>query len=261
MGGRRPRGFTLVELTVVMTVTTLLAVGLHQAYVRHGRFMAWQRQVSHAHDAFRVAGSLLSTDLREAVPSQGDIALLGPDSLSVRSPTGLGFACAVVEPSSVLGIDRVTGRMPEEPADSLLVYATSGWRAVGVVGQDRPGQRGISCGGQDPQVQLRLPNGGADDVPIGAPIRSFRRHVYHLVSNAGEPWLARTDAAGTQPLVGPLSPGGLTVRLLDADGLVESRLDLVEGVEVRMVMSGRATPGGLPASADTVVTVLQVRNR
>jgi hypothetical protein len=248
-------------MTVVVALTGMLAIALHQTYVRHSRFVDWQEQVVRAHDAYRVASSLLSADFREAVPAEDDVVLLAPDSISVRAPTGFGIVCATLTSPAVIAIARVMGRMPEASGDSLMVYATTGWRTLHVVGTDTPGQRGVSCGGRTPEAQLQLPTGGTADVPVGAPVRVFRRHIYHLVANGGETWLGRTTTSGTEPLVGPLLRGGLRFRLLDADGLDESVPADVAGVEFRMILPGRSSFTATTATADTVVSVFQVRNR
>jgi len=258
---RERYGFTVVEMLVVLVVGTILALALHQAYVQHSRFLGWQERVVGANDAFRVAGALLSADLREAVPRSGDLTLSASDRLVVRAPTGLAFVCATLSSPPSLGLTRVLGRLPEQTGDSIMVYATTGWRVSAVVARDTPGQNGLSCGGRAPEAQLRLPSGGTTSVPVGAPVRVFRRHTYHTVTNAGAPWLARTDAAGTEPLVGPLGPSGLRFRLLSETGAQTAVDSLVAGVELRLVLPSRAIPGTPVVPGDTATTVFQVRNR
>ncbi len=257
------RGFTIVELTVAVTLIGLVAVGLHQAYLQQRLFVSWQADGVRAHDAYRVAGSMISADLREAAPAQGDLSLPKADSLLLRAPIGLAFVCDRITSTAVLGLYEVAGAMPQSTADSMLVYATTGWRAAGFVATQTPGSGALVCdvGPATPSAQIRLSPGAADNVPIGAPVRAFRRHGYHLVTNEGAPWLARTTAAGTEPLVGPLMPGGLRFRLLNASGGVETSLPLVGGVEMRMILPRRVDMRTSAIRADTVVTLLHLRNR
>lgn len=261
MNRRSRRGFSLVEMSVVVAVAGLLALALHQVYVQHRRFGDWQQRVVSAHDAFRVAGALLSADLREAVPAEGDLTLVTPERISVRSPLGLGFVCAVQASSARIGIKGLMGRMPQQTGDSILVFATTGWRAVALVATETPGSGGLTCGGQAPEAQVRLGAGLAADVPVGAPVRVFRRHAYHVVANGADSWLGRTDAAGTEALVGPLAANGLRFRLLDEAGAETTQTSLVAGVEVRLTLPSRVIPGANSVPGDTAITVLQVRNR
>lgn len=249
-------GFTIVELTVVVVLAGLLAVGLHQVHQNHRELVAWQSQLTATHDIFRVANSLLSADLREAVPANGDLLLPEADSLIVRAPVGLAFVCATRTNPALIALDHVQGRPPDSVGDSILLYARSGWGATRVEGVDRPGQRGMECalGATTPEAQIRLPSGRADDVPVGAPVRMFRRHTYHVVRNSNESWLARTTADGTEPLVGPLGPGGIRFSILDGNGTETTELDAATGLEFRMILWTSTTP-------DTVTTLLQVNTR
>jgi len=262
LSGRARSGFTIVELTIVTVVATMLAVGLHGVYVRQQRLVRWQGQVAAVHDAYRVAVSLLASDVREAVPSDGDLTLAGSDVLSVRAPAGLAFVCDTRESPDVLALHHSMG-LPVADGDSLLVYASDGWRSVLVVREERPGQRGMSCSNapSTPQLQLRLASGQAEGVVVGSPVRAFRHHTYHLVDNAGEPWLGRTDAAGTEPLVGPLVAGGLRFRFLDETGTETAQLDRVGAVELRMVLPAPRSLTSGAMSRDTIETLFQVRNR
>ena len=121
--------------------------------------------------------------------------------------------------------------------------------------------RTLDCGGRRPELAYSLPRGNADSIPVGAPVRTFRRHTYHLGGNGGALWLARTDAAGTEMLVGPLLGQGLRFRLMDAAGLPTDRPDEATGLEVRLIFPLTAVLAGGSASADTITLVLQGRNR
>lgn len=256
-------GFTLVELTIVSVVATMLAVSLHGVYVRHQRLVQWQSQVAAAHDAYRVAVSLLASDVRESVPAEGDLTLLDSDVLSLRAPTGLGFVCDTRQNPAILAIHHTLG-LRASAGDSLLVYASTGWRSVVVEDEDLPGQRGLSCSNAPPtpQLQVRLGTGQADGVPVGAPVRAFEHHTYHLVDNDGERWLARTTPrTRAEPLVGPLVAGGLRFRLVDETGSQTTQLDRVGAVEFRMILPAWRSLTASAMQPDTIETLFQVRNR
>lgn len=255
-------GFTLVEILVVLVVIGIVTAALQRANVQQRRLALWSSSEVLGHDAVRVAGSLLGMELREAVASAGDLVLHADDSLSVRAPQGFGVACSVrTQPASV-GVSRVTGLAWQGGADSLLLFTTSGWAALHPARQlANPGPQ-LDCLNPvgAPQTAYDLANGSTDDVPVGAPVRFFRRHTYHLGDNDGEPWLARTDAQGTEMLVGPLAADGLRFRLLDADGLVTNVSAAARGIELRLIVRATPVPGGPEATADTFAVVLWSRN-
>jgi hypothetical protein len=106
-----------------------------------------------------------------------------------------------------------------------------------------------------------LPAGFIDSITVGSPMRVYQRHRYHRATYKGASWLARTDAGGTQMIVGPLVTDGITFRLLDANGVVTATPSLVRGVELELVMPVSPTVGQTQASRDTLRAVFQGRNR
>lgn len=255
-----PDGFTVVEMVIVVMIAGFLSVALHQAHVQHRRFNGWQESRASAHDAMRVASSLLAGDLREAVPGSGDIALEASDSLRVRSPAGFGFVCAVDEASDRIGLNRFVGSTPADAGDSVLVYASTGWRLTGVVDAPAPS---LSCahGTVSPAVELEVVESNAENVPVGAPVRVIRSQTYHVTSHQGEAWFARSGAGGTEPLIGPLGVDGLQFRLLDDAGQETSTLADVSSVEVQLIVLSRWLADPSARQADTLTAVFQSRNR
>jgi len=181
--------------------------------------------------------------------------------MAVRAPSGFAFVCDVRTNPPVLALSRALGRMPSSDRDSILVYAAGSWRAAGFVSEDRPGQRGMECvvGGATPDFQVRVQSGGTDDVAVGAPVRVFERRIYHRVRSVDGWWLAQTDAAGTEPLFGPLTNDGVRFRYVDAAGADTANPTDAAGIEIRLVARGRGDFGA--ALQDTVVMLFQGRNR
>lgn len=260
MGGAK-RGFTLAEVLVVLVIASFAAVALHTAQVQYRRVATWSTSVLRDHDAFRVASSLLAADLREGVYEEGDVILHADDSLSVRAPLGFALVCSVRDNPASVGVRGEQGLRWAEPGDSLLVYTRSGWLTLSPTDVMANPPRTLDCDGSRPELAYSLPRRAADSIQVGAPVRTFRRHTYHVGMNGGAPWLARTDAAGTEMLVGPLLANGLRFRLMDASGSATARIDEATGVEVRLIFPLTVVLSGESASADTITLMLQGRNR
>ncbi len=263
MSTRSKAGFTLVELLVVAVLGSLVVTALYEAHIQQQRFSSWESRVVQDHDAFRVAGSILAGDLRETVASEGDVVLHATDSLSVRAPVGFALVCSVRANPASIGVTRSQGRMWTDAADSLLVYTTGRWRVLEPTDEPTSIPSGMDCpfGEPRPDHLYRLERGTADSIPVGAPVRVFRRHTYHVGSHRGDRWLARTDADGTEMLVGPIAENGLRFRMLDQRGLETATPADVTGVELQLVLPLAPLSAGSRATADTLVVAFQERNR
>ncbi len=259
---RTRQGFTLAEILVVTVILSLVMMGLNGLYVRQSRFGLWGQRVTASHDAFRVANAVLAAELREARPGDGDVVLASADSIVLRSPVGFAVVCGLRTSPAVLGLNRTMGRMPAS-GDSLLVHADTGWVMMAPTATETPGARSVTCahGGTLPTVQYRFPNRAVDAVSVGAPIRVFQRHAYHALSDVTGLWLGRTDPDGTEKLVGPLAPGGIRFRFLDADGAATADPVRAVAVELRLIMPLVASTRPGAASLDTLTAAFGGRNR
>jgi prepilin-type N-terminal cleavage/methylation domain-containing protein len=264
---RRSRGFTLVEMLVVVVLGTVVAAGLYRVLTTQQRAVRHQNEVASVHDVFRVAAAVLAADLREANPADGDLGGLSPETLSVRSPVGFAVVCAVDTVNARLGLVGVRGRVDATPGDSLLVYRPAGWIVRAVTAVDPGGLPPLACpyaGGPPLERTVRVA-GSVSGVPVGAPARAFRRTAYHLAQDAGFWWLARTDPGGTEPLVGPTAPGGLLFLYVDTLEQPAASVAAVARVDVRLVARSRAGSGGLAGAGrpleDTLWVRVRTRNR
>lgn len=263
MTGTVRGGFTLVEVLIVAVMGALLVGVFHRMHVQQRRFALWESQVVLDHDAFRVASSIFGSDLREVVAPEGDVTLHSPDSLSVRAPVGFAITCSVQGNPATIGLSQAQGGMWTGAGDSLLVYTTAGWRPMVPTGETKNSSRVLQCpfGTTEPDHLYTLEKGAADSIPVGAPVRVFRRHTYHVGVNQGERWLARTDVDGTQMLVGPTTADGVRFRLLDSTGAATAVMADVVAVEVRLILPLTPVSKTFTATADTLTLVFQGRNR
>lgn len=248
-------GFSLPELLVVVALGALLVVALQQAMITQRRWGEAQRDAALRHESARVAMAVLSWALREANVPNGDAVIVAAGGMRIRMPLGAGVACGADSAGTYLGLAVVEGRWEAGPGDSVLVWRATGWTAERVAAVEAPGPL-VPCvppGGRI--VRLGRPVAG---LAGGAGVRAFRSHVLELRSVDGEAWLVRSDGARTDPLVGPLAPGGVEAWYEDALGGRVAGPAAAVRVGVRVVAVGRS-PGA--ARADTVVLTFGGRNR
>ncbi len=259
-GSRRVSGFTLVELMIASVILSIVLLGLHRVYLQQREISDWQRDMAVANDLFRIVGSVMSDDLREAIAADGDVVLGAPDSIRVRSPIGFAHVCYADPDDDILGLDGLNGSLPTAPGDSLHLYGAGGWKRTRVVGAVTvaTGQMRCDVSRRRPTELVRLPRGDVAGVPVGAPVRAFRSTSYHVTAFEGQPWVARSDASGTEAIAGPISPRGLRFRSLDASGAETATASEIVAVEISVAVPRPATRG---AVADTMVMVFQGRNR
>lgn len=247
-------GFTLVELLVTLTVSSLLVMvvyGLVQGQARSERI---QREVAEVRNTLSAGATLLGWELRYAHPDRGDLLTVGPASLTVRSHVAGGYVCRV--DGGVVGVTRGWGD-PEEPADSLLFFDPQTWRwataSLNGGGGSKP-PPGASCDaaalpletlltatfpdalpagpeenclpedwmepGDDPDEDFLCGDDTPTRVRSGSPFTVFRVAQYGVVERQGHRWLARRFAGEEwEVLTGPLQHDGLRFRYLDADGV------------------------------------------
>ncbi len=258
---RRPRGFTFVELLVVITLGTLIAAALYQVMRFQQRIYREQRATVERHDALRLASSVLAFDLMEASGREGDFAALGTDSIAIRSPVGFAVVCAVDSSNKYLGLFDVSGRVNTAVGDSLLVYHPNGWLIRAIQDVNPQGASSLTCPyGAGPSIEMTLRvDGAVTGVPVGAPVRAFRRHTYRLEQDSGSWWLARDDGTASEILAGPFSGdgSGLAFAYFDADGQSTTDPTGVARVDLTLV----AVSGNISAERDTLTSSIRPRNQ
>jgi hypothetical protein len=157
--------------------------------------------------------------------------------------------------------------------DSVFVFADNNtsissddaWIAAKVTNVDTTS----SCGAREAQAlsfsgqgALFSPSSGGDSVSTGAPVRSFVRYTYGLLTYHGKTYLGRTDVNGNAvPLVGPLdASSGLHFSYLDADGNVTTTSTAVRMIQVTVRTSSPVVNSLGKPVADSVTTVVYTRN-
>ena len=241
------KGFTLVELLVVLVLGSILVLSTYQVLATNTRVYADNGARVQGQQTLRGAAEILSGELREISTPGGDLITMARSSLTIRGQRTYGLVCAVDYTMAPAELSTWDIGPRFEAGDSIFVFhdndpdrvADDEW-FVGVVGSVADT---VTCNGWSGQ-KLRLPFVTAtatasqpDSVRIGAPVRGFERFTYGAYLLDGETYLGRQGENDPTPvpLVGPiLRKGGLEFRYLDERGQVTNVDTLVAQIEVTL---------------------------
>lgn len=263
-------GFSLLETLVALVLGATVAiavfgvVAMHRAVYLHG--------VHHVQTAatVRSAAALVAAELRGLDPAGGDLMEIAPTSITYRAGRSLYFTCREPDPARrtiTVGSSFHGMRALEADLDSLLVYLPAepaSNRPAGWVPADlRRVVWGNRCPGAAPSLTLKM--GGIEErvvaaVGMGSPVRGvsvWQMRGYR--DSRGQWWLGmrRLRKGGgrlppTQPVLGPVAPGGIEFRYYGRGGVrADGRQTVVSiGLTItpeasRRLRSGRAV---LPVS-------------
>jgi prepilin-type N-terminal cleavage/methylation domain-containing protein len=239
------RGFTLVELMVVVVLGSILVMATYQVLATNTRVYAVNNARVQGQQALRGGIDILSGELREISTRGGDLISMQDQSLTIRAQRPFGLACAVDYSVSPPEITAFRVGPAFQAGDSVFVFhdndpdraSDDEWFGGIVTSVDTT----ANCGGSPAQI-LSLPflattatASPPDSVRVGAPVRGFEIFTYGEVDVGGEPYLGRWSRLTPSPdiLVGPLVPSqGLGFRYLDSMGRVTTVDTLVAQIEM-----------------------------
>lgn len=253
------RGFTLVELLIFFVLASLIAASLYQVVRFQQRAYRQQNETVARHDALRLASAVLIGDIAEASGGEGDFGAIAGDRIAVRSPTGFGIICAHDPSDRRIALTDVTGIVGASAGDSLLVYHPDGWLVRAIQDVNPQSASSLTCpydGGEAPEMTLRL-TGSVSDVPVGAPVRGFRRYVYRLEQVDNAWWLVRDDGSTAWPLAGPFAgDSGLALTYFDSIGQATTDPARVALVDLAIVAETAVS-----GKRDTLAVSVRPRNQ
>ena len=288
---RRTRGFTLVEVLVALVLLAVVSAALYRVLVNNQRLYMAQTQRIDLSQNIRAASAILPAEFRELDASEGDIAAMGPDSITIRAMRWVGFLCAVPPLGGALnGVGLIIrGGAPGQSAfygarginqtDSVLVYydgdqanrADDYWALASITSAPNGQNCTDGTNGQRIITNINLLGLGvnvAGAITMGAPVRGFERVTYRL-------WQSPTDGLWyigfrpfgqtIQPLIGPVLPNGLTLQYYDVNGNVTAVRNQVARIDitVRARTTSAVRRGGQAAAqvvVDSIVTSVALRN-
>lgn len=198
---------------VVSVLGTLILVASYNVLITNQRAYQVQNVQVVSQQAMRSALEILGGELRELSARDGDLLSVKPDSISVRVMRDFGVACqvnsAAITPTIL--VKKLTGWFGAN--DSVYVFADNDeasagddtWLMAKVTAIDTTG----TCTGTD-KAQLLSFSGQslkflADDVLVGAPVRTFTRYQYRTGYYNSRLYLGRSSPGGSfEWILGPL---------------------------------------------------------
>jgi prepilin-type N-terminal cleavage/methylation domain-containing protein len=275
--GRPARaGFTLIEIIISLVAGLLVLGGVYQLMITQGRGFGKQREVIEVRETSRDATGLLAWDLRHAASGQSPLIVMGTNTVTLRSPQGLGVICGKDATLARYALWKIAGTIQATADDSALVYqvGSNSWKALRIASVGTPAAMGVAAcawpGARVPDMVIELTVTAPTDtslIKIGAPLRNFRRVEYAEYSLNGRWWLGRKVGAAatydqlTGPLVSP-SLNGLQLAYFDSTGAVTADPNKVASVAVTLRMeSAQKTylQTGFDYQHDSLTTRVAVR--
>lgn len=245
------RGFSLVELIVILALSTVVLGGLTSVLVRQQRFYRGTADLIETRSQIRQAAGIIPSDLRGVSTIGGDILAISDTSMVFWATIGQAVTCVGTPGTNVLAIPPLalsngntlaSFTMTPDVGDTVWVYenglteaaSDDHWNAYGILGA--PNTSTSTCatlaGGVDlsaPRYSFVLSKPLEDDVEVGNPVRFVRRTRYSLFQASDGGWYlgycSPACAGSPQPIAGPFLPAGggtsgVSFTYQDAAGIV-----------------------------------------
>jgi prepilin-type N-terminal cleavage/methylation domain-containing protein len=268
MSERARRGFTLVELLVVVVLGTLVVLVASTVLVTNTRIHTVSNAQIQGRQIMRAGVDVLFGELREISVDGEDLGVMGTDRLEIRSQRAFGLVCDTDYSSSPGRLTVVRVGSWFAAGDSIFVFADNdpertsddAWLARTIQSVDLT----ATCGGREAQVLTfpTLPPRATRSgwVPRFVPSTGSPTD---LSSSTGRPtWAGRPGAPPARtPWWAPSFPsGGVVFRYLDAREQVTTVPTEVSQIEVTLRFQSEARRVGGDRVSDSIVTRIYPRN-
>lgn len=297
-GTRQRAGFSLIELMVILALSTIIMGGLASVLVRQQRFYRGTADLIETRSQIRQAAGIIPSDLRGVSTKGGDIIAISPTSMLFRATIGQAVACIAVPGTYTLDIPPLTlankntlasFTMTPSLGDTVFVYhdgpteaaGDDEWKAYGIAGAPVMATTSAPCVelvGTDlttPRYSFPLNEPLQANISIGTPLRFVRRTKYSLYQASDGAWYlgycSPDCAAGAaQPIAGPFLPeaggsAGVSFSYVNEAGNVTAVPDSVAQVSivVRGQTKGIVDLGGYANThvGDSLRFSVAIRNR
>ncbi len=278
------RGFTLVEMVVVLGLMGIIIGALYQSIIATQRTTSAQFQRIDVQQSTRAAAMYVSNMLRELNATDGDILVSQATSLRFRAMRWTGVLCTV--PFLAAGEVQFTVRGqllfgirgPDAELDSILLWREGDLSIrtddIWLYGGLESSSAGVcpDDGSAGTTLRVVISAGSGDNVAaaagmrLGAPVRGFQVEEISLHLEGAEYWLGRSTANRVgvwevvRPLVGPLTANGLAFSYFDINGTPPALTTEIAsvGVMVRGRSAKQVSRTGF--LQDSIVTRVTLRN-
>ena len=231
---RSRRGFSLVELIVILALSTVVIGGLTSVLVRQQRFYRGTADLIETRSQIRQAAGIIPSDLRGVSTIGGDILAITDTSMVFWATIGQAVTCVGVPGSYSISIPPLTlannntlasFTMTPAAGDTVWVYENGAteaasddhWEAYGITGP--PTISNLPCATLVNGVDLAtdrysfpLAKPLNADVETGNPVRFVRRTRYSLYQATDGGWYlgycSPACVGAPQPIAGPFLPAG-----------------------------------------------------
>lgn len=261
----------MVELLIVTVLGTLVLAAILQSLITSQRVFTAQNEQIRGTQSIRAAMAVMSSELREISPPQGDLVVMTADSLEIRAQRKLGVICD--DPTLPLGTviwNAIIVGDTIDAGDSVFVFADNNslkqWDDVWILTTVAASVgAGTVCAGNDTQLLTFNDPGGAfaaDSVSTGAEVRTFEHVKYGLMQRTGQWFLGRRlSSGGWQPIVGPVRANdGLQFAYYDETGSVTATASEVALIEVTVQTGGDVLGPAGEMVEDSVTVRIHTRN-
>ncbi len=229
-------GFSLVELIVILALSTIVMGGLTSVLVRQQRFYRGTADLIETRSQIRQAAGIIPSDLRGVSTIGGDILAISDTSMIFWATIGQAVACTATPGALTIDIPplKLTNNntlasftMTPGLGDTVWVYhdglteaaSDDTWKAYGIAGPPDTTSALPSCpkltGAADAttaRYSFQLSSALGANLSIGTPLRFVRRTRYTLYKAQDNSWYlgyCSHDCVGApQPIAGPFLPAG-----------------------------------------------------
>jgi type II secretory pathway pseudopilin PulG len=272
------RGTSVAELLVALSVFGLLSLAVVGVLRRMQDAYRIHTQQADRRQTLRAAAAILPTELRELDAAEGDLVAMGATAITIRAPRQLGLLCRAQPPGPpgpmtliLQGALRYGVREFDADTDSLWVLSEGPTTALE---DDRWLTGAVASVGSAPcpdgtagrRITTTLVAPGVDGFAIGTPVLGFETVTYRLYrsSEDGRWYIGQQTATDFQPVIGPVTAGGLSLAYFDSSGAATPEPTRVRLIEVRVRAATnepiRDASGRLGKPVDSVVTLVALRN-
>jgi prepilin-type N-terminal cleavage/methylation domain-containing protein len=277
--GRR-HGFTLVEITVALGLTLILAGATYRLLRVVQRLSRAQAAHLGLQSNVRTAALVAANELRGlnsvsgGTPAQNDILSLAANAVSYRASRGNGFLCQPPAGAELqIARNGFSGyRDPQPVRDMAYVFlegnpdtaADDSWLAVPITAVS---SASACAGGAGPAISLSTASAGwSPDIITGTPVRIYEIMELKAYQSDGQWWLgARSVGAGevVQPIAGPLAGrDGFHLEFLNRNGAATADPSAVAAIRVtvRGVSEELGVLDSAPPPEEELITGVALRN-